>query len=183
MKVGGRWATDENVALLTDLYELTMVQAYWRAGMAGTAVFSLFVRRLPPARNYLLACGLEDALGILEGFRFSEPALEYLSTFPQFSPDSISWLRDFRCTGGVYVVPEGTPVFPDEPLLEVVAPVAEALIVETLVMNQVHSQTVGGPKASRVVTAARGRAVVDFGIRRMHGVDAGLKSARALHVG
>lgn len=182
MKVGGRWVTDENVALLTDLYELTMVQAYWRAGMAGTAVFSLFVRRLPPARNYLLACGLEDALGILEGFRFSEPALEYLSTFPQFSPDFISWLRDFRFTGGVYAVPEGTPVFANEPLLEVVAPIAEAQIVETLVMNQVHFQTVVASKASRVVTAARGRAVVDFGIRRMHGVDAGLKSARAFHV-
>src|SRR5690606_9006139 len=182
MKVGGRWVTDENVALLTDLYELTMVQAYWRSGMAGTAVFSLFVRRLPPARNYLLACGLEDALGILEGFRFSEPALEYLSTFPQFSPDFISWLRDFRFTGGVYAVPEGTPVFAHEPLLEVVAPVAGAQIVGTLVMSQVPFQTVVASKASRVVTAARGRAVVDFGIRRMHGVDAGLKSARAFHV-
>lgn len=182
MKVGGSWVTDENVALLTDLYELTMVQGYWKEEMAGTAVFSLFVRRLPPSRNYLLACGLDDALGILEAFRFTDPALAYLSTYPQFSADFIAWLGELRFTGDVYALPEGTPFFPNEPLLEVVAPIAEAQIVETLIMNQVHFQTVVASKAARVVTAARGRAVVDFGIRRMHGADAGLKSARAFHV-
>ena len=176
------WVTDANAALLTDLYELRMLQAYWKEEMVGEAVFSLFVRRLPRERNYLLACGLADALHYLEHLRFTREALEYLGTLPGFSRAFLSWLEGFRFTGDVYAAPEGTPVFANEPILEVVAPIAEAQLVETFIMNQVHFQTVVASKAARVVHAAQGRAVIDFGLRRMHGADAGLKSARAFHI-
>lgn len=176
------WVSDDNVALLTDFYELTMLQAYWREAMHQEATFSLFVRKLPGARNYLLACGLDDALRYLERLRFTPEDLEYLTTFDTFSADFLDWLADFRFTGDVYAVPEGTPVFADEPLLEVVAPLPEAQLAETFIMNQVHLQTVLASKAARLTTAAGHRAVVDFGLRRMHGADAGLKAARAFYI-
>jgi len=176
------WVNDGNVALLTDLYELTMAQAYWKEGIAGEAVFSLFVRKLPARRNYLLACGLEDALAYLERLRFGPEALDYLSTLPEFSKGFLQWLARLRFRGDVYAVPEGTPVFGNEPILEVVAPIAQGQLAETFLMNQVHLQTVLASKASRVVRAAAGRTVVDFGLRRMHGVDAGVKSARAFAI-
>jgi nicotinate phosphoribosyltransferase len=172
----------DDSALLTDLYELTMLHAYWREGMDDEAVFSLFVRRLPEERNYILACGLDDALQFLEDFRFSQRSLDYLHTLPHFSKEFLSWLENLRFRGSVYAVPEGTPLFGDEPLLEVVASLPEAQVVESFVMNQVHFQTVVASKASRVVSAAQGRPVVDFGLRRMHGADAALKSARAFHI-
>jgi nicotinate phosphoribosyltransferase len=176
------WVTDEDTAVLTDLYELTMLQAYWKLEMRDEAVFSLFSRRLPERRNFLLACGLDEALHYLETVRFSDEALGYLATLPQFEPAFLEWLRGFRFTGDVYAVPEGTPVFPEEPILEVVAPIAEAQLAETFLMNQVHLQTLLASKAARVVRAAEGRAVVDFGLRRMHGADAGMKSARAFYI-
>lgn len=176
------WVTDDNAALLTDLYQLTMLQAYWTEGMDRDAVFSLFVRRLPPGRNYLLACGLGPALDYLERLRFGDDALSYLAQQDQFSEDFLHWLADLRFEGDVWALPEGTPVFPDEPLMEVQAPIAQAQLAETFVMNQVHHQTVVASKAVRVVEAARGRAVVDFGLRRMHGADAGVKAARAFHI-
>ena len=169
-------------ALLTDLYELTMAQAYFEEGLSEDAVFSLFVRRLPPRRNYLLACGLDDVLAFLETFRFDAAALAYLESLQRFSSRFLRFLEQLRFTGDVYAMPEGTPVFATEPLLEVVAPITEAQLVETFVMNQVHLQTVVASKAARVVEAARGRQVVDFGLRRMHGSDAGVKAARACHI-
>ncbi|HKY60434.1 MAG TPA: nicotinate phosphoribosyltransferase [Gemmatimonadota bacterium] len=176
------WVNDGNAALLTDLYQLTMLQAYWREGMEEEGVFSLFARRLPSARNYLLACGLDDVLRYLERLRFTGEALDYLSSLDPFSTDFLDWLGAFRFTGDVHAVPEGTPVFANEPLLEVTAPIPQAQLVETFIMNQVHLQTVLASKAARVVEAARGRPVVDFGLRRMHGTDAGMKAARAFHV-
>ena len=178
----GSWVGDANQALLTDLYQLTMTQGYWHQQMGEEAVFTLFCRRLPSNRNYLLACGLADVLQYLERLRFSETSIEYLSSLPQFAPDFLRWLGDLRFTGNVYAVAEGTPVFANEPILEVVAPIAEAQVIETFLMNQIHLETVLASKASRVVAAARGRPVVDFGLRRMHGADAGLKSARAYHI-
>jgi nicotinate phosphoribosyltransferase len=150
--------------------------------MSDVAVFSLFVRRLPEHRNYLLACGLEDVLSFLETLRFDEDALEYLESLGRFSRPFLRHLEQFRFTGDVYAVPEGTPVFPPEPIVEVAAPIAEAQLVEAFVMNQIHLQTVLASKAARVVEAAQGRDVVDFGLRRMHGIDAGLKAARAFHI-
>ena len=176
------WITAENVALLTDQYELTMLQAYWRESMDGEATFSLYSRGLSPTRNFLLACGLDQALSYLETVRFTPDCLEYLSSREEFSEEFVDWLGEFRFTGDVRAVPEGTPVFPDEPLLEVTAPIPQAQVVETFIMNQVHFQTIAASKAARVVLAARGRSVVDFGLRRIHGTDAGLKAARAFHV-
>jgi nicotinate phosphoribosyltransferase len=150
--------------------------------MTQTATFSLFVRRLPKRRNYLLACGLEDVLGYLECLRFTRDGLDYLASLDRFSENFLRWLEAFRFTGDVDAVPEGTPVFENEPILEIAAPIAQAQLAETFVMNQVHLQTVLASKAARVVTAAAGRRVVDFGPRRMHGIDAALKAARAFHI-
>ncbi len=169
------WVDDSNAALLTDLYQLNMVQAYFEEGLEGSATFDLVVRRLPPTRNFLLACGLDDALGFLERLRFERQALDHLATLGQFSSGFLDRLASMRFTGDVYAVPEGTPVFAGEPLLEVVAPLPEAQLVETFVMNQIHLQTVLASKATRVVAAAAGRPVVDFSLRRTHGADAGLK--------
>jgi nicotinate phosphoribosyltransferase len=150
--------------------------------MSDRAVFSLFVRRLPESRNFLLACGLDTVLGYLEGLRFDEEALDFLASRGEFDDAFLEWLGRLRFTGDVRAVPEGTPVFADEPLLEVEAPLPEAQLVETFVMNQMHMQTVLASKAARVKRAAGERMVVDFGLRRMHGADAGLRSARAFHV-
>jgi nicotinate phosphoribosyltransferase len=169
-------------ALLTDLYQLTMLQAYERERMHETAVFSLFVRRMPPRRNYLLACGLDDVLTFLETLRFHTEALDYLASLGQFSDGFLRQLESFRFTGDVYAMAEGTPVFAVEPLLEIVAPLPEAQFVETAVMNLIHQQTVIASKAARVLEAAAGRTVVDFGLRRMHGLHAGLATARACYV-
>lgn len=176
------WVGADDLALLVDLYELTMVRAYWREGMDAPATFSLFFRTLPENRNYMLACGQDAVCRELERLRFEDEALDYLEGRPEFGSEFVDWLADFRFRGDVHAVPEGTPVFPDEPLLEVEAPLPQAQMVETLVMNQVHHQTVVASKAARVVEAAGDRPVVDFGLRRMHGADAGLKAARAFHV-
>jgi nicotinate phosphoribosyltransferase len=172
-----------DAVLLTDLYQLTMLQAYWREQLHEPAVFSLYFRRLPERRSYALACGLDAALARLEALHFPERALAYLDTLGLFAADFLDWLRSFRFSGDVEALPEGTPVFPDEPLLEVTAPLGEAQLAETVVMNQLHLQTVLATKASRVVAAAAGRQVVDFGMRRMHGADAALQGARAFYVG
>lgn len=176
------WVSDDNIALFTDLYELTMLQAYWATGMRERAAFSLFFRRLPEHRNYVLACGLDAVLRHLEKLRFTADACAFLKRRPELDPRFVDWLADFRFTGDVWAMAEGTPVFADEPLLEIEAPIAEAQLVETLVMNEVHFQSVIASKASRVVHAAAGRAVVDFGARRMHSPGAALAGARAYHV-
>jgi nicotinate phosphoribosyltransferase len=168
-----------DAALFTDFYQLTMTASYLREGMAGRATFSLFVRGLPAVRGFLVAAGLEDVVAYLQGFRFSEDALAYLRDLGRFEPGFLDALRALRFTGDVRAVPEGTVVFPDEPLLEVTAPIAEAQLVETAVMNACHLQTVLASKAARVVLAARGRPVVDFGLRRTPGLDGGLKAARS----
>jgi nicotinate phosphoribosyltransferase len=169
-------------ALFADLYELTMLEAYFEEGMRDTAVFSLFVRRLPACRNYLVACGIEDVLAYLETLHFDAAALAYLATLGRFSDRFLRHLERFRFTGDVYAVREGTPLFASEPILEVVAPIAEAQLVETLVMNRIHLHTLLASKAARVVEAAQGRQVVDVGMRRMHGIDAGLTAARAFYI-
>jgi nicotinate phosphoribosyltransferase len=177
------WVNDSNAALLTDLYELTMLQSYFDEGMTGTAVFDLFMRRLPRNRNYLVACGLEHVLHYLETFSFSPDAIDYLDSLHRFSPAFLESLRSLRFTGDVYAVPEGTIVFPNEPLIEVIAPLPQAQIIETFLMNQIQLGTLAATKAARVVCAAQGRSVVDFGLRRMQGADAGLKQPRAFYIG
>jgi len=174
--------SDRNTALLTDLYQLTMLQAYWRQGLEDRAAFSLFFRRLPEARNFLIACGLDDVLRYLEELRFTGEPLDYLRGLGLFHEAFLAWLADLRFTGDVYAVPEGMPVFPHEPMLEVEAPIGEAQLIESFLLNQLHLQTVLASKAVRVVAAARGRKVVDFAMRRMHGTDAALKGARAFYI-
>lgn len=168
-----------DAALLTDLYELTMAAAFFREGIVGTATFSLFVRRLPPERGFLVAAGLEDALEFLRGFRFSPAALGYLRSLGRFETGFLDYLGALRFTGDVRAVPEGSLLFPDEPLLEVTAPLVEAQLMETALLNLCHVQTVLASKAARSVLAARGRALAEFGLRRSHGLDAGMKAARS----
>jgi nicotinate phosphoribosyltransferase len=174
--------TLRDAALFTDLYEITMAASYFREGMTGQATFSLFVRALPRGRAFLVAAGLEDVVNYLLGFRFSEEAIAYLRSLDRFEPSFLDFLRGLRFTGNVRAMPEGTVLFADEPLLEVTAPIIEAQIVETAVLNFCHLQTLLASKAVRSVMAARGRPVVDFGLRRAHGTDAGLKAARCAFI-
>jgi nicotinate phosphoribosyltransferase len=173
---------DSVSALAIDLYQLTMAQAYLREGLLSPAVFSLHYRTLPPTRNYVLACGLDDALAYLESLRFGIADIDVLARLGGFRDDFLRWLESFRFSGSVWAMPEGTPVFPEEPLLEVEASLPEAQLVETVVMNQVHLQSVLAAKAARVVTAAAGRPVIDFGMRRAHGLDAAAKAVRAFYI-
>jgi nicotinate phosphoribosyltransferase len=170
-----------NLGLFTDLYELRMLQAYWELNHNGIAVFSLFIRRLPPVRNFLIACGLDDLLGEIAGFRFSADDLSYVAAqgFPGWFLDR---LETFRFTGDIHALPEGTPFFANEPILEIVAPIGQAQVLETLVLNQIGFPTLIASKAARIVAAAQGRTVVDFGGRRAHGTDAALKGARAAYI-
>lgn len=166
-------------SLLTDLYELTMVDVYRRQGIADRpACFSLFVRKLPWERSYLVAAGLDDALTWLEELSFESEDLAALDRLGLFPGDFLDWLGDLRFTGSVRAVREGEIVFAEEPILEVEAPVGEAQLAETFLLNQVTLQTTLATKAARCRHAANGRAVVDFGLRRAQGVDAGMKLAR-----
>ena len=170
------------VALFADLYELRMARAYLNLGMREEAVFSLFVRRLPDQRNYLLACGIDTVLELLESLHFGAESVAYLRALGEFPSAFLDWLAAFRFSGSVRAMAEGTPVFAEEPILEVTAPIAEAQLLETLLANQVGLQTLLASKAARVVAAAAGRPVVDFGSRRAQGLDAAVAGARAFHI-
>ena len=169
-------------ALFTDLYELTMARAYAAGSMNQTAVFELFFRKMPESRGFVLAAGLADVLDYLESFRFTPGDIDYLAGLDLFPDDFLDLLRGLRFTGDVLAVPEGAAVFPNEPLVQVSAPILQAQIVETFLLNQVNFQSIAASKAARVVLAAKGRAVVDFGSRRAHGADAALKVARATYL-
>lgn len=173
---------DSALALFTDLYELKMARAYDALGMTAEAVFSLFVRKLPAGRNYLLACGIERALDILEELRFDADTCAHLATLPGFDDEYLRQLEGQHFTGEVRAVAEGTPLFAGEPILEVAAPIVEGQLVETILMNVVGLETVLASKAARIVAAAAGRPVIDFGSRRAHGIDAALYGARAFYV-
>ncbi|WP_367193679.1 nicotinate phosphoribosyltransferase [Amorphus sp. 3PC139-8] len=172
----------DDAAIFTDLYQLTMLQSYHREHMSGQAVFTLFFRKLPETRNFMLAAGLDPVLEYLETLHFSADSLGYLADTGHFSPDFLEWLKSFRFTGTVRAVPEGTPVFPHAPVLEIEAPIAEAQLVETFVINQITVSTLLASKAIRIVEAAKGKPVIDFGTRRAHGFDAGNKAARAAYL-
>jgi nicotinate phosphoribosyltransferase len=169
--------------LLVDLYQLTMGESYLAEGIAEReATFSLFFRTLPEDWGYALAAGLEDALRYLTELRFSVDDLAYLEETGLFTSPFLERLRGFRFSGNVRAIPEGTAVFPAEPLLELTAPLLEAQIAETMVLNEVHLQTVIASKAARSVQAAEGRLLVDFALRRTHGGDAGMRVARASYL-
>src|SRR5438132_2407055 len=175
------------LALATDLYELTMAAAYFEHGMtAQAATFELFVRHLPAERGYLVAAGLEQAIQYLTRLRFDAAARDYLRSLPVFEQVSDGfwdYLREFRFTGDLSAMPEGTIAFANEPLLQVRAPLIEAQMVETALLAIMNHQTLIATKAARVVEAAQGRTVVEFGARRAHGLEAGLHGARAAVIG
>jgi nicotinate phosphoribosyltransferase len=169
---------EPSLALFTDLYELTMAQAYWQSSTTGSATFSLFFRKLPPDRGYLVAAGLEPVLGYLERFRFTDADIAYLRSLGRFDGRFLDFLSGVRFSGDVRAMPEGTLFFPDEPVLEVTGPIIEAQLVETFVVNQIHLHTILATKAARVRYAAGDRQVIDFGARRCHGVEAADVAAR-----
>jgi nicotinate phosphoribosyltransferase len=166
-------------ALLTDLYELNMAASYLRRGMTEPATFSLFVRDLPDGWGFLVACGLERCLEYLESLRFADEDLDYLRREIGYPEETLEAFRDLRFTGHVRAVPEGRVIFPDEPLIEVTAPLPEAQLVEAYLLNQVTYQTAVASKAARCRLAAPGATMIDFSFRRVHGAEAGLGVARA----
>ena len=168
--------------LTTDLYELNMVQAYLDHGENNEAVFEFFVRKLPPRRGFLLAAGLEDALHYLETIKFSDAEIAWLKSTGRFRDNLIDYLKNFRFTGDVHAIPEGTVCFTPEPLLRITAPLPQAQLVESRLINILHFQTLIASKAARMVLAAPGKALSDFGLRTAHGAEAGLYSARASYI-
>jgi nicotinate phosphoribosyltransferase len=168
--------------LLTDLYQLKMAEAYLARGEKGTAVFEFFVRRLPPTRGFLLAAGLEQAIAFLESYAFSRDDIDWLASSGMFGAAFLEQLASLRFAGDVHAMPEGTVFFPDEPILRVTAPLPQAQLVETRLINLLHFQTLIASKAARHVLLAQNRQLVDFGLRRAHGGDAGLLAARASYI-
>ncbi len=168
--------------LLTDLYQLTMLQGYFDRGMEETAVFEFFVRKLPPKRNFLIAAGLEQALEFLEQLHFTADELEWISTQSAFRPEFVCYLESLRFSGEVHAMPEGTVFFANEPILRVTAPLPQAQLVESRLINLIHFQTLIASKAVRSVLAAPDKLLVDFGLRRAHGAEAGLLAARASYL-
>lgn len=168
--------------LVTDLYELTMAESYLKEGMHAQATFSLFIRSYPARRAYFVSAGLAHALELVSSLSFSDAALDYIASTGRFSSALLKYLKNFHFSGTVRAIPEGRIFFTNEPLLEVTGPMIEAQILETLLMNVIHLETLIASKAARCVHAARGRSLVDFSLRRTQGVDAGVKVARASYI-
>ena len=172
----------DDLGLFTDLYELTMAQAFFNEGMSAPATFSLTIRQYPPHRGYLVSAGLEDVLDYLSNFSFSKNSLGYLHAQGIFSEDFLDYLGGVSFTGSVRALPEGRLFFANEPALEVTAPIIEAQLAETFIINQINLQTLLATKAARCVWAAQGRILSDFASRRTQGVDAALKMARCGYI-
>lgn len=182
-----------DLALATDFYELAMAAAYYYSDKYGVqenmnkiGIFEMFVRKLPLNRSYLVAAGLEQALYYLINIKFNDKQISYLKslqTFKEVGEDFFAYLKQFKFTGTVWAVPEGTILFPNEPIIRIEAPIIEAQIVETYLLSIINFQTLIATKASRIVTAAGGKAVIEFGSRRAHGPQAGLLAARASYIG
>jgi nicotinate phosphoribosyltransferase len=171
-----------SLALLTDLYEFTMAEAYYQSKMFAPATFSLFIREYPPNRGYLVSAGLEEVLEYLANIRYSQEDLDYLKSTGLFSDDFIHYLSNLRFSGDVHALPEGRLFFKDEPVLEVTAPIIEGQLMESFIINSINLQVNLATKTARCVDAADGRSIVDFSLRRTQGTDAGLKLARAGYI-
>jgi len=174
--------TERESALLTDLYQINMIQAYLEHGETATAVFEFFVRNLPARRGFLLAAGLEQALDFLENLRFSAEEIAWLKSTGSFGNDLLEYLAGLRFSGEVHAMPEGTVFFANEPILRVTAPMPQAQLAESRLINILHFQTLIAAKAARMMLAAPGKLIVDFGMRRAHGAEAGLVAARASYI-
>jgi nicotinate phosphoribosyltransferase len=169
-------------ALLTDLYQLNMIQAYLESGQTDTAVFEFFVRKLPAQRSFLMAAGLEQALEFLENLQFSKDELTWLEKSGRFSACLIEYLANFRFSGDVHAMREGTVFFANEPIVRITAPLPQAQLIETRLINVLHFQSLIASKAARMVMLAPDKLLVDFGLRRAHGAEAGLMAARASYI-
>ena len=169
-------------ALLTDLYQLNMDQAYLEHGETATAVFEFFVRNLPARRGFLLAAGLEQTLDFLENLRFSAEEIAWLKDTGRFGKDLLDYLTGFRFSGDIHAMPEGTVFFANEPIVRVTAPMPQAQLAESRLINILHFQTLIASKAARMMFAAPGKTIVDFGMRRAHGAEAGVMAARASYI-
>lgn len=175
------FVNESNMSLLTDFYELTMCASYFENNRNETATFDLFIRKLPPNRAYFIFAGLEQVLLFIENIKFDEDQIKYLRK-QKFSSKFLEYLRNFKFTGDVWSVPEGTIVFPEEPLMRITAPIIQAQLIETFLLNTVNLQTTIATKAARVVCAAQGKPVIEFGLRRAQGTDAGMKAARCSYL-
>ena len=175
-------ASPATSALVTDLYQLTMLQSYWQQRMLETAVFEFFVRRLPAQRNFLLAAGLEQTLDYLESLRFLPQEIDWLRSTKRFEPGFLDWLASFRFRGEVHAMLEGTVFFENEPILRVTASFPEAQFVESRLINILHFQTLIASKSARMVLMQPNAQLIDFGLRRAHGAEAGLFAARASYL-
>lgn len=175
------FVNETNMSLLTDFYELTMCAGYFENKRTETANFDLFIRRLPPNRSCFIFAGLEQVLLYLKNMRFTQEHISYLRQ-QHLKEDFLNYLENFKFTGEVWAVPEGTIVFPEEPLIRVTAPIIEAQLIETFILNTINLQTTLATKAARVVTAAKGKPIIEFGLRRTQGTDAGMKAARCSYL-
>ncbi len=181
---GSRWSHREDLALLTDFYELTMLNGYWRRGREGlTASFEYFFRELPPHTGFAVTVGLEQLLDLVENLSFNDDDLTYLSSLEVFAPEFLAYLRDFRPTVSIDAAPEGTVVFPYEPILRVEGPLAEAQLLETAALNALNYPTLVATKTARIRLAANSDTVMEFGLRRAQGPDGGLSGSRAAYIG
>ena len=174
---------ERNLTLLTDLYELTMMQGYFKSNSTETVVFDLFYRKNPSGSGYAICCGLEQAIDYIKNLNFSYDDIEYLRGLEIFEEDFLTYLSSFHFSGDIYAIPEGTVVFPKEPLIKVIAPIMEAQLIETALLNIVNHQSLIATKASRVAYAAQGDGIMEFGLRRAQGPDAGIYGARAAVIG
>ena len=172
-----------NLTLLTDLYELTMMQGYFKTQNTETVVFDAFYRSNPCQGGYAIAAGLEQVIDYIKNLHFSPEDIAYLGSLGIFEQDFLDYLKDFHFSGDIYAIPEGTVVFPREPLVKVIAPIMEAQLVETAILNIINHQSLIATKSARVVLAARGDGIMEFGLRRAQGPDAGTYGARAAMIG
>ncbi len=182
-KKRGQAMSTMNLTLLTDLYELTMMQGYFKSHAAETVIFDAFYRKNPNDGGFAIAAGLEQVIDYIKNLRFSDDDISYLRSLHIFEEDFLEYLSNFRFSGDIYAIPEGTVVFPREPLIKVVAPIMEAQLVETAILTIINHQSLIATKAARVVYAAKGDSIMEFGLRRAQGPDAGVYGARAAMIG
>ncbi len=169
-----------NLTLLTDLYELTMMQGYFEnEDVNQTVIFDMFYRNNPEGNGYAICAGLEQLIDYVKNLHFTEDEIDYLKSLGIFKPAFLAYLRDFRFTGDIYAIPEGTVIFPREPLVKVIAPIMQAQLIETALLNIINHQSLIATKTARIVRAAQGDGVMEFGCRRAQGPDAAIYGARA----
>ena len=172
-----------NLTLLTDLYELTMMQGYFESNSSETVIFDAFYRKNPCGNGYAIAAGLEQVIDYIKNLRFSDDDINYLRSLHIFHEDFLEYLKDFHFEGDIYAIPEGSVMFPHEPMLKVIAPIMQAQLVETAILTILNHQSLIATKSARVVQAARGDGIMEFGLRRAQGPDAGIYGARAAMIG